>query len=387
MLTRQRSRGSGSNGRDVPTQRDNQQKDIYDVNRDLPDVDIYERPALRLKGMHPVFDDVLIFCPEYLNGGCEALHQLGFQITRHGGTAHMAYYGPFSGLELDGDILRCHLTASPIPRYFARYEPTALHAARLTPDTLLVFPEVLTILAATHDPRYQRALWWLSVDNAIEPNPALLDAAHRQRFFADTGLVHFHQSDHARAFLQANGAARYHPLSDYTDPDFIHRSLTAAENPPIAARANTICFFPNKGAALAARFISGREASRQPVDFLPIRGMSKAQVRDALFGARIYIDFGNHPGKDRVPREAAIAGAVVLLHAVGAARCFPDHPLPAEYLFTEDDVATGRLHRKVDAILDEPQAHFAAQRAYRDAILHEHERFDLEVRSFFFSGV
>jgi hypothetical protein len=58
--------------------------------------------------MRKVFEEVLIFCPEYLNGGCEALHQLGYHIARHGGTAHMAYYTPLSHLELDGDILRCH---------------------------------------------------------------------------------------------------------------------------------------------------------------------------------------------------------------------------------------------------------------------------------------
>ena len=336
--------------------------------------------------MQPVFEDILIFCPEYLNGGCEALHQLGLQIARHGGSAQMAYYGPYSGLELDGDVLRCHLAASPIPRYFARYEPRALSEARLGPDTLLVFPEVLSTLAATRDDRYQRALWWLSVANAVEQNRALLDASYRRSVFADSGLLHFHQSDYARAFLQANAATRYHALSDYTDPDFIHRSLNAAETTPISERGNTICFFPNKGAELAARFIDGRNALRQDVEFLPIRGMSKAQVRDALFGARLYLDFGNHPGKDRVPREAAIAGAVVMLHAVGAALCFPDHPLPAEYRFTEDDIATGDLHRKVAAIFDQPEAHFAAQRMYREAILHEQERFDLEVRSCFFSG-
>lgn len=337
--------------------------------------------------MRKVFNNVLIFCPEYQNGGCEALHQLGHQISRNGGTAHMAYYGPYSRLELDGDMLRCHPAPSPVPAYFAKYQPVALQEARLGPDTLVVMPEVLSTLAAAPDAQYQRALWWLSLDNAIPENPALLDATYRRRFLEDPGLVHFHQSDYARAFLQANSAVRYHPLSDYTDPDIVHRSMIASENPPISNRTNTICYFPSKGGELASRFIEGRGALKQWVEFLPIRDMTKPQVRDALFTARMYIDFGSHPGKDRIPREAAVAGAIVLLHAAGAAKFFPDHPLPAEYLFTEDDIATGRLHQKVDAIFDEPETHFDRQRIYRDAVLHEQERFDLEVRSFFFSGV
>jgi hypothetical protein len=65
---------------------------------------------------------------------------------------------------------------------------------------------------------------------------------------------------------------------------------------------------------------------------------------------------------------------------------FLDHPLPAEYLFTDDEVASGALHSKVAMILDDPDRHFANQRYYRDAILLEQERFDVEVRTFFFSG-
>jgi hypothetical protein len=156
---------------------------------------------------------------------------------------------------------------------------------------------------------------------------------------------------------------------------------------PISERGNIVCFFPNKGADLAERFTAGKAMLRQQVAFVPIRDMTKAQVRDTLFGARVYIDFGHQPGKDRVPREAAIAGAVVLLLAAGAANCFVDHPLPPDYLFTEDDIASGRLHQTVDDILEEPAPHFAAQRIYRQAILLERERFDLEVRSFFFTGL
>jgi hypothetical protein len=336
--------------------------------------------------MQKVYDDVLIFCPEVKTGGPEALHQLGHRIACHGGTAHMVYYAPFSRIEVEDGILRCHADGSPMPAHFAQYHPQVLTEARLGPGTLVIFPEPLSHLAAASDVSYQRALWWLSLDNGLPQNPGLAEEDYRRRFFADPGLAHFYQSDYARDYLRDSKSVRYHPLSDYTDQDFIHRSLIASENPPIGARGNTICFFPNKGADLAARFIEARPAFRSDVAFVPIGGMSKAQVRDTLFGARLYIDFGHHPGKDRVPREAAIAGAVVLLRAAGAAKHFLDHPLPAEYLFTEDDVASGALYRKVEAILADPDRHFANQRFYRDAILLERERFDLEVRAFFFTG-
>lgn len=335
--------------------------------------------------MRPVYDQVLLLCPEVKTGGPEALHQLGHQIARHGGLARMAYYAPHSRLEIDGDIIRCHADDSPMPAHFAQYAPQVLRETRLTPNTLIVFPEPLSKLAAA-PAGYQRALWWLSLDNALAQNPDLAGGA-AAALFGDPALIHFHQSDYVARFLREKGAAQSFPLSDYTDPQFLHRSQVREDNPPIAERGNIICFFPNKGAALAARFLEGAGGLRQAVSFVPIRDMTKAQVRATLFGARIYIDFGHHPGKDRVPREAAIAGAVVLLHAAGAARCFADHPLAAAYRFTEDDVASGALHQRIDAILDDPAAHFAAQRAYRQAILLERERFDLEVRGLFFEGL
>jgi hypothetical protein len=328
---------------------------------------------------------VLLLCPEVKTGGPEALHQLAHAIARHGGLARLVYYGPYSRLEIEGDRVRCDTASSPMPAHFAQYAPPVLHETRLTPHTLIVFPEPLSQLAAT-EAGYQRALWWLSLDNAMAQNPALAEGDGRA-VFADPRLLHFHQSDYAARFLRENGAAHYLPLSDYTDPQFIHRSLVTEDNPPIADRAQIVCFFPNKGADLAARFLEDATSLRQRIDFVPIRDMTKAQVRATLFGARIYIDFGHHPGKDRVPREAAIAGAVVLLHAAGAARCFPDHPLPDAYRFTEADIASGALHSRVAAILDNPTPHFAAQRGYRQAILLERYRFDLEVRGAFFDGI
>ena len=98
--------------------------------------------------MRQVYDEVLLLCPEVKTGGPEALHQLGYQIARHGGTARMVYYGPHSRIEVDRDILRCHADTSPMPAHFAQYQPNVLHETRLGPNTLVVYPEPLSKLAA-----------------------------------------------------------------------------------------------------------------------------------------------------------------------------------------------------------------------------------------------
>jgi len=45
----------------------------------------------------------------------------------------------------------------------------------------------------------------------------------------------------------------------------------------------------------------------------------------------MYIDFGTHPGKDRIPREAALRNCIVLTNRNGAADNNVDVPIPNEY--------------------------------------------------------
>ncbi|MDP9127362.1 MAG: hypothetical protein M3N08_03750 [Pseudomonadota bacterium] len=333
----------------------------------------------------PRFQEVLLLCPEIPTGGPEALHQLALSINQQGGQAKLAYCGPHSRVDLNGDILRCNATNSPIAEYFAQYEPRILVETKLNARSLIIYPEVMIELAVeTQAGGAQRAIWWLSVDNALARFPYLRDMDRRREVLADLQLLHLYQSEYARHFLASCGALCCSPLSDYTRPQFIDASADPAGAAGPRNRPNTICFFPAKGAALAKQFIE-EGALRHPIDLIPLHNMTREKIRDTLSAAQIYIDFGGHPGKDRVPREAAAAGAIVLLHAAGAARHSEDHPLASYYLFTREEVKDGRLHRRIDEILDDPRRHFEAQKQYREKIFGEKARFNSEVRQFFFN--
>jgi hypothetical protein len=80
----------------------------------------------------------------------------------------------------------------------------------------------------------------------LPQNQDLLGAEARRDLFADASLIHLYQSDYARRFLAANGAAQYFPLSDYTDLQFVHRSLVTSDVVPIEARATPSAFFPTR---------------------------------------------------------------------------------------------------------------------------------------------
>lgn len=343
--------------------------------------------------MTPVFDDVVIFCPETVTGGPEALHQLSYRIQQNGGSAWLTYLGPQSRTVLVGQTqLWCEISdKSLLPNCYARYHPKVLGLFTVTEKTLMIYPEGWIKIPQSEGSRSlpgHHAVWWLSVDYALAHNPELADPAIRQQYFSNSSIMHFYQCEYAADFLRRGGAQNVYPLYDYTDPDFVNESLIIVKggNGDAFRRGQTVSYFPNKGGHLAARFFSTFANDRGDIIPIPIENMSKNQVRRALQGSSVYIDFGHHPGKDRVPREAAISGAVVMLNRVGAARFFDDHPLPQAYLFDEADIDSGQLLAKVQDVLLNPDLHFENQRFYRQRILLEEHQFDLQVKTAFFRG-
>jgi hypothetical protein len=338
-----------------------------------------------LKPAHlkPVHREVILLCPGFAkSGGAEAIHQLAHMINKQGGNARIAYHGKTCRTEISDGILRCDSASSELPEFFARYEPRVLKEVALGPDILLVYSEILwdEALKRTNLNGARSAIWWLSVDNACTEDLRILDDTYRRKLLADPLLTHFYQSEYAYAFLKRADTPVYYPLSDYTDPAFVARAATSISIP----RANDVCYFPLKAGAQGESFFAHSNKLRNTITKVAIRDMTKTQVADALFKACIYIDFGPHPGKDRIPREAAVAGAIILLRAAGAAKFYGDHPLPPSHIFTDEQFASGHLYRLVDEILDNPEPHLAAQSHYRHAVTMEHEIFSQQVRSFFF---
>jgi len=119
----------------------------------------------------------------------------------------------------------------------------------------------------------------------------------------------------------------------------------------------------------------------------PIRNMTPAEVRELLSGARVYIDFGTHPGSDRLPREAAISGCCVVTGRQGSAGNPLDVPVPDKYKFDEKDES---VFSKVDSVLADILSNYQDRVAdfeeYRRQIVMQEKSFEDEI-STIFSGL
>ena len=332
------------------------------------------------------YRQILIFCPDAVSGGPEALHQLADVLNTHGATARMVYYGSFSTLHMEDDVILCGFNPdSPVHAAYRHYDAPPLRHAILDPDTLLVLPEGLIDMATAWLAKTRAALavWWLSVDNApLATRPrdeAFEDALFRSR------ILHFYQSNYACQMLYERRARHLLPLFDFTDRAFVREGLgllTAEQS--IAARGRSIAYYPAKAGAAGQAFMASMQERDPTLTVRPIQGMTKPQVGQTLRETCLFVDFGHSPGKDRVPREALILGSVIMVRRAGAANFFNDYPLDGPYMFSDRDMETGILEERIMAVLDDPARALAGQAGARARIALEYQEFVLQVRQAFF---
>jgi hypothetical protein len=326
----------------------------------------------------PRYSKLLVICPaRVMTAGPEALHQLVAEANRLGQPAAIVYH-PFD---------RSFETPVPYQRHGA---PVARYADE--PGTLILFPEIFTPLALKVK-HAEPAIWWMSVNNFTGERYGR-PWRDRLRYWkyvlkgqrplggvkALAHLRQFAQSDYARLFLAGHGIASQ-PLSDpipvYTQPDYL---AALPQRLAAARRTDTILYNPTKGAPITARLMA---AYPQRV-FRPLRGLDREQLAQAFLDAKVYIDFGHHPGKDRLPREAALHGCCVITARHGSAANPVDVPIPASCKL---DVRDPQFVQRFGALVTEVFERFddcsRQLEGYRQVIAREPLQFSQQVAAAF----
>lgn len=322
---------------------------------------------------------IFVACPgNTVTGGPELLHQLVHELRKLNIKAFMYYY--------DTD------TTEPAPAYKVYNNPVSPLPID-APQNLLIVPEVKTELLSKF-PNSQKAIWWLSVDNYYKSFPdewilrkwskRLLEwlALRPERFIieahAERRIHHLVQSHYAQQHLLSNGIDRnsIYYLSDYLNSHFILSQSSDNSN-----KKDIVVYNPKKGSAFTQKIIE----SCPHIVFKPIENMTREQVSHLLSEAKLYIDFGNHPGKDRIPREAAISGSCIITSKSGSASYYKDLPIDSTYKFDSCASEIPRIIATIIDCLDNFELHSPRFDTYREMIRSEQEKFRSDVRSIFSS--
>lgn len=256
-----------------------------------------------------------VACPSsFQTGGTEALHALALELRNLGLNAFMFY----KDVKLNQDVVGERFKCFNIP-YVLEIEDSI--------ENVLVVPEIYSFLLNSCE-YIQKVFWWLSVDNYF-----LTENKDNRINFNDKSILHLAQSWYAWDFLKSKKVTRRAFLADYLRDDFFEVSPDYTSK----SRRDIVLYNPQKGLKTTQSII---EAAPE-LEFVALENMTPQQIRDICLRSKIYIDFGQHPGKDRFPREAGVLGNIVITGDRGSAAFDEDVPILPQYKIRQDvmDVA------------------------------------------------
>lgn len=325
-----------------------------------------------------IYDETKIYviAPGFFKtGGTELAHQLVNAINILGIKAYITYYK-------DGDR---PLEINPAFKIYVESFKT-LEDVEDVKDNIVIAPETKIGFLSKYS-QIRKCVWWMSVDNYLK-HDGLISAVKYYGFARAikrliTGdkfgshndinpqYTHFYQSEYARIFLKKKYIDGIR-LSDYINIEF---GVDTETN----ERDNVVLYNPKKGLRFTKKLI---EAGKD-IKWVPLMNMTTEEVHNRLVNSKVYIDFGEHPGKDRFPREAAISGCCVLTGKKGSAAYFEDIPISDEYKFSDVDSNIPTILNKIRECLNEYDQKVKDFDYYRKVITMERHVFEEDVKSIF----
>ena len=249
-------------------------------------------------------------------GGVESLHQLAQCILFLGYDASICYY------ETKGNRIT--------KDYFSNYKIKSFNGIHNIKDdhkTVIIIPENDTKMAHYFN-KSKIFIFWLSIENffPFKENFFVRNIINylnisnkRLNFNYLKKYNHLFQSYYSQHYLSKKNISGFY-IGDYINSDIKSKNQS---------KKNIICFNPAKG----MRFVKTLKKIMKNYQFVALENMSNKEILSYLYKSKVYIDFGLHPGRDRIPREACLMGCCIITNKKGSAKNQYDIPIPKRYKF------------------------------------------------------
>jgi len=306
---------------------------------------------------------VIVYCPgDLVTGGPEALHQLAAKGKALGYPVSIFYWPKAQ-------------TAGSKKAY-GDYGVSVSSEVNDDPDTFVVVPESQTHLLRRFR-NAKKVVWWLSIDNYYKS----VNAFSLRRFLTRKpmfsleemkDIFHAVQSEYAREHLIEIGYKNIFMVTDYIRRDFLYQ----VQDILTAEKKDTVLYNPAKGIEFTQRLINIDSS----INWEPIANKTPGEVIEMLKAAKLYVDFGHHPGRDRLPREAALCGCCVLTGIRGSARNNVDMPIPERYKYDQEKAGVDlEIVSHIRETIEKYSSFISDFDAYRESIRNQEAAFTEEV--------
>lgn len=310
---------------------------------------------------------IIIICPSNVRtGGPEALHQLSDSLIGFGIQTLMWYMVDSDQQMLEkfkGDKSKAFsVSIGKRTQEHADYDKYRVNTAEeliVDDKTIIVLPEAY-LEWANYFPGRVIVIWWLSFDNSLRSlvNSKLNFNALRQNHF-----IHAYQSDYAKGILNALGLPNLYKLTDFTPVPF-EKHITKNK---IALNAGGKVIFNTE-------IISKNITDALGIEVNLIKGLTRGEVYKLLCDSYCYIDLGNFPGKDRMPREAVLFDCIPIVLDVAGAK---EYLLPEILKINLSEIDT--LSSTVKTVVSNHEAYLEMIQPFISSVLVEESDFKIEV--------
>jgi hypothetical protein len=319
---------------------------------------------------------IYIFCPAgNATGGPEALHQLSYHLNELGFNAFMFYYVTPDSQGLVHDD-------------YKKYQQPYVTELENKRDHIMILPE--TYLFPIFKRKFnliRKVIWWLSVVNYYKTQKPGINSGKPKRFLGafwkrktasfailkQTGVLSIAHSYYSLAHLRENGIDPVGQISDYMNDTFFEFAR------PETKKEDIIIYNPKKNDEFLQEIIS----LTQGLKWIPLVNMTPQEVAGWMNRAKLYVDFGYHPGKERMPREACIMKCCMIIGKTGSASYHQDMPIPEKYRFGKSEDQLPHIVDRIKYCLTNYDTIIDDIAVYRRALYHEKEDFIDNIKKVF----
>lgn len=327
-----------------------------------------------------------------VTGGAELLHQLVSRINDKGREAYIVYFGE---------------AEHAVPDEYRLYNIKVADKVEDVDTNVEVIYEGRFDLAHQNK-NIQKFLWWLSVDHFFMCSILFLSFSDlikydyklaiyslikrigtlilrkkntfgnniSIKYLKSLNAVHGYQSEYAQNFLQNKKFGEIVALKDYINSQHGQKSISDIS---VTHRENIILYNPKKGLAYTKKLIKQTPG----LVWIPIANMTREELISLMQKAKLYVDFGYHPGKDRLPRECAANGCCVITGKRGSAAFFEDVAIPEQYKFEESKSSKKDIIKQIEWVLQNYDQAISDFQYYRHVIAEEKDEFEKQIDRIF----
>ena len=325
---------------------------------------------------------IYVLCPAYIkSGGPELLHQLVKELNNNKIKSYIVYYNTNENDK--------KYRTSEFDKYTNEYKK--IDEIEDNENNIIIMPETVEAIKNTKKIRFaKKIIWWLSVDNFLKAY-RIINPLKVQTIFGYVKMLlkgkimysfnyirkadyHLCQSNYAINFLKNKKIENIIYLSDYINEAYLN-----IKDNELVPKEDFVLYNPKKGFKFTKKII---EKSNN-LKWIPIQNLTTQQVKELLLKSKVYIDFGNHPGKDRFPREAAMCGCCVITGKRGSARFEEDVPIDNEFKFDDKKKNVDKIVEKIEICLDDYENQTKKFDKYRQYIEKEKTKFEEDVKNIF----